>query len=209
VIKIAGMLLAGALVAMLAACSGGKAKPSPTATRPATGAPSTAAGTASPATTATAPTPSPTPFVGARDPVAGSLGTGSATPFPGQLVDVRAAAQNGYDRITFEFTGAPTSYTVQYVTDPAQCGSGEAIPVPAGQASLQVNFTPADAHDEQGSPTFGSTSISPGLPSIVQAVRSCDFEGYVTWVVLLTQQVDFRVIALTDPYRLAVDVAQP
>ncbi len=208
-IKIAGMLLAGALVAILAACGGGKTKPSPTATRPATSAPSTAAATSSPGTTTTAPTPSPTPFVGGRDPVEGSLGTGSATPSPGRLVDVRSAAQNGYDRITFEFTGAPPNYRVEYVTSPMQCGSGADIPLTAGQAALQVKFTPADAHDEQGAPTAPDAAINPGLPSIVAAQRSCDFEADVTWVVILTEQVDFRVIALSDPYRLAVDVAQP
>jgi hypothetical protein len=124
-------------------------------------------------------------------------------------VDVRAAGHDGYDRIAFEFTGAPPGYRVQYVTDPTQCGSGEPIAVPAGYAALEVKFQPADAHDESGQGTAPDTAINPGLPAISAAEQSCDFEADVTWVVLLTEEVDFRVIPLTDPYRLAVDVAQP
>jgi hypothetical protein len=208
--KLAWTLIAAAAFVTLAACGGGsKNNATLTATKQPSGTAAATAKSTPQANTTGTPKPSPTPFVGGRDPVEGSLGTASATPSPGELADVRAAGQNGYDRITFEFRGAPPNYRVEYVTAPAQCASGAPVPLTGQQAALQVKFTPAAAHNAQSTPTVSQTSINPGMPSIVAAQQTCDFEADVTWVVILNQKVDFRVLALTDPYRLAVDVAQP
>ncbi len=168
------------------------------------------------ATTAAAeatPTPPPgetpatdEPFQGGRDPVEAPA-QGPGVPV---LTDVRTGEHEGYDRITFEFDGNERPhYRVEYITGPATgCGSGEPAQI-AGAALLQVRFTPANAHDDQGQPTFGSTELMPALTTLLEAEQTCDFEADVVWALGLSQEVDFRVIELDAPPRLAVDIAHP
>jgi len=199
---IPALLAFGALA--LAACGGGDNDKTPTATAPAAETPSATAPTAGPASETT---PEPT-FSGGREPVEGSLGFLSGAPPFGTLVDVRAAEHETYDRIVFEFAGAPPTYRVEYVENPTACGSGEDVAV-EGAALIAVSFTPAGAHTDAGEPALGFQSLALGLPAIVAAASACDFEGEVTWIVGLTEEADFRVTALDDPLRLLVDVAHP
>ncbi len=134
---------------------------------------------------------------------------GTAPPTP-LLADVRAARHEGFDRVVFDFgvTSRP-GYRVEYVTAPIQqCGSGNQETVD-GSAFIQVRMTPAAAHDDAGQPTFGPTELLPGLLTILEVQQICDFEGNVTWVLGLSEEVDFVVSALPDPFRVVVDVAHP
>lgn len=169
------------------------------------------------ATTAAAeatPTPPPgqtpatdEPFQGGREPIEVP---GPTAPPVLVLTDVRTGEHEGYDRITFEFDGNERPhYRVEYIAGPATgCASGEPAQI-AGTALLQVRFTPANAHDDQGQPTFSSTELMPALTTLLEAEQTCDFEADVTWALGLSQEVDFRVIELDAPPRLAVDVAHP
>ncbi len=165
-----------------------------------------ATGTRTPAGSASA---TAGPFEGGRDPVEGA-GLG-ATPSPaGQcmLVDVRAGEQAGFDRAVFEFENCLPGYRVQYEDEAVACGSGE-IEDAAGNAILEVRFEPAAAHNEAGMTTVPSLELMPGLNEIVELDSTCDFEGVVVWAIGLTSEADFRVSALTDPFRLVVDVQTP
>ena len=193
------LVLTAALSLLLLACGGDEADEDATPT------PTTAAAEA----TATAPaeeTPDATPFQGGRDPVEAPA-QGQGIPV---LTDVRTGEHEGYDRIAFEFDGNERPhYRVEYITGPATgCGSGEPAHI-AGTALLQVRFTPANAHDDQGQPTFGSTELLPALTTLLEAEQTCDFEADVAWALGLSQEVDFRVIELDAPPRIAVDVAHP
>ncbi len=201
------ILILGSCVLALAACGGGKKTASPTATTSAPTATShattTLAGTGTPAATEQ-------PFRGARDPVDVP---GPTAPPVVVLSDVRAAAHADYDRITFQFDGnARPAYRVQYITqaEVVGCGSG-ATPAPplTGNTFLQVHFTPVDAHNDQGQSTVGATDLTPGLTTLQEARLTCDFEAVGNWVLGLSQKVDFRVIELDNPPRIAVDVAHP
>jgi hypothetical protein len=160
-------------------------------------------------TTPRSPGPTDAPFQGGQDPVEGTPAVPDATFVP-QLVDVRAAAHTGFDRIVFEFSGAPPGYRVEYITDPSDCGSGAPSfeDVLGGGAYLQVRFNPANAHDEAGNPTFGANEIT--MPDGGIARQTCDFEAVVTWVILLGRSAprDFRVAQLFAPNRLVVDISQ-
>ncbi|MCH7811248.1 MAG: hypothetical protein IH958_01305 [Chloroflexi bacterium] len=196
----AGLFLAALF--LLAACDDdGSTPPDPTAT---------AEGIAPPGQTATpiapAATETPVAFEGGRDPVDVPFGGASTTPL---LADVRTGLHQGFDRVVFEYDGGLPGYHVEYVSSPiAQCGSGmeEAV---VGNAFLEVRMTPAAAHDDAGTPTFGPQELLPGLPSILEVQSICDFEGQVTWVLGLTEQADFNVVNLTGPFRVVVDVAHP
>ena len=130
--------------------------------------------------------------------------------YPPLLVDVHAGVTNlGTDLMVFEFTAARPGYRVEYVTPPiTACGSGMEVTI-AGDAFLQVRMTPAAAHDDAGQPTFGTNELLPGLPTLLEVQQTCDFEGIVTWVLGLSEEVDFVVSALPDPFRVVVDVAHP
>lgn len=158
--------------------------------------------------TPTAPageTPSETPFAGGREPIEV---LGPTAPPVLVLTDVRAAAHEGFDRIVFEFDEAVPGYRVEYVDEALGCASGEPATI-QGAAFLQVKVQPAAAHDDAGAPTFPQRELLPGLPSILEAEQTCDFEADVTWVVGLTEEADFTAVSLLDPFRVVVDVAHP
>ncbi len=146
----------------------------------------------------------PPEFEGSRDPVE-IPGGGSGA----QLVDVRAARDEGFDRVVFEFEGAQPGANVAYVSPPVTaCGSGMPVEV-AGGALLQVRMSPAAAHDDAGTTTFDLQELNPGLPTILVVVQTCDFEGELTWVVGLTSEVDFVTTTLAGPFRIVIDAAHP
>lgn len=113
-----------------------------------------------------------------------------------------------YDRISFQFDSDLPAYEINYIPGPVQsCASGEVVQI-TGQAFLQIRFSPAVAHDDQGTQTVSPTDLQPGLPLIQQAKQTCDFEGVVIWTLGLSAEVDYRAFAVIDRI-LVVDVKHP
>jgi hypothetical protein len=151
-------------------------------------------------------TPSPEPFGGTRDPIERPP---QAVPPAALLLDVRTGGHAEYDRITFEFEASLPGYRIEYVRPPI-VADASGLPVEiAGNAFLQARFHVAQAHDESGSQTVPATELSPGLPQIVEAQQTGDFEGYVTWVIGLSEEADFRVLEVQPGNRIAIDFANP
>ncbi|RKH86738.1 hypothetical protein D7Y21_20120 [Corallococcus sp. AB045] len=123
------------------------------------------------------------------------------------LRSVRTGTHADYDRTVFEFDGPRLpGYQLGYVKTPVQqCGSGDDVTLP-GEAALEVRFTLARAHDDQGQATVAQRTLKPALPSLLQLERVCDFEGEVTWVLGTARRAPFRVLELTNPTRLVLDV---
>ena len=122
------------------------------------------------------------------------------------LADVRAAAHEGYDRVVFEFEATRPAVHVEYVDRPVRaCGSGEAVELP-GDGWLLVRFSGARAHTEAGEATVDPATRDLGLPTALRLVRTCDFEGEVSWVVAVSSPEPVRVTALDGPPRVAVDL---
>ncbi|WNG23386.1 hypothetical protein F0U62_04575 [Cystobacter fuscus] len=132
-------------------------------------------------------------------------------PRPGQktatLREVRAARNEGFDRVVFQFDGETLpGYRVEYLDGPAiRCGSGDPTEV-AGQGRLQVSLQPAQAHDENGQVTIASRERTAALPVLQELEQTCDFEGEVTWVLGVKQPQAYRVLELHAPTRIVVDV---
>jgi hypothetical protein len=136
------------------------------------------------------------------DPVAEAAWTG--TPL---LVDVRAGRHKNMDRLVFEFRGGRPGYHVEYVTELFQDGSGEPVLL-RGRAILQILLQPAAAHDDDGNPTF--TDGPPAVRDFAQfrqVADAGDFEGVLTWGIGLAGRTGVRVLTLSGPDRVAVDVA--
>ena len=126
---------------------------------------------------------------------------------PVTLQSVSTTACEGFDRVVFEFnTPATPGFHVSYIDKPIrQCASGNTVPV-AGDAWLEVRMIPAQAHTDAGQPTIAQTNRTVNLPNLRQLVQTCDFEGHVTWVLGVGNPKRFRVVELTNPSRIVVDV---
>lgn len=126
---------------------------------------------------------------------------------PAVLRDVRAARHPTFDRIVFEFhRGARPGYRVEYAKGPVRrCGSGDDVEV-AGSARLLVRLRPAQAHTEAGRPTITRRERRLRLGSLREMKLICDFEADVEWVFGLASRRPYRVLELSNPARLVVDV---
>jgi hypothetical protein len=123
-----------------------------------------------------------------------------------QLRSVRAARHEGFDRVVFEFGEALPGYEIEYIDRPVRaCGSGHVVPL-AGDGWLEVRFHPARSHTDEGKPTVKERRQRAELPTLLELASTCDFEGYVTWVLGVASPNRYRVLELTSPPRLAVDV---
>jgi hypothetical protein len=206
--------LAGATTACGGSSGGSAGDATSTAARPTTtsttastgGSTTTAAGATS--TSASATTTTGLPDASEAQHSAPSDGTGTAL-----LRAVRVGRNPGFERIVFEFAGsAVPGYRVQWVDGPILAdGSGEAVDV-AGDAHLEIVMQPASGVDLSAPqltvvydgpdriPVAGQTEL------ITDLVRTGDFESVLTWVAGATEQVPFRVLRLTDPTRVVVDL---
>ena len=128
---------------------------------------------------------------------------------PVLLREVRSARNEGFDRVVFEFDSDQLpGYHVEYVDRPVrQCGSGEPTQI-AGDAWLQVRLVPANAHTEAGVATVKERERRPGLSNVQELELTCDFEAHVEWVLGVGSPNSYRVLELSNPSRLVVDVRQ-
>jgi len=125
------------------------------------------------------------------------------------LADVRTAHHPGFDRITFELAGPLPGYRIGYVQSLTEDASGRPVSL-AGGATMEVVMRPAQAHANplnSGAPTVNGLPFSPGLPSLKEVDQTGDFENVVSYGLGIDHRVPFRVVELTGPSRIAVDVA--
>lgn len=134
------------------------------------------------------------------------------------LQQVTTGSHPGYDRITFRFTDlgplpSGVTYTVSQVQPPLlQDPKGTPLAV-AGSAFLAVVLHDAYGYDPLNTPPKvsyqGPTSLSPHLPTLVEAREGGDFEGYLRWYIGLSHTACWRVAQLANPPRFVLDVAAP
>lgn len=122
------------------------------------------------------------------------------------LVDVRTAHHPGFDRITFEFQGTRPAHRIGYVSQLVEDGSGKPVDL-AGSAAINVVFQGADAHRADGSPSVSPRRFKPGLPSLEEVAQIGDFEAVVTYGLGVDHRVPFKVLELSNPSRVAIDIS--
>ncbi|HXT19816.1 MAG TPA: hypothetical protein VN923_03620, partial [Thermoanaerobaculia bacterium] len=74
-------------------------------------------------------------------------------------------------------------------------------------AWLELRLDPAQAHDAEGRVSIAGGTEQPKLAALRTLELSCDFEGVVSWALGGPRTLPFRVMALSDPPRVVVDVA--
>ncbi|QYF93004.1 hypothetical protein KY495_20205 [Massilia sp. PAMC28688] len=106
----------------------------------------------------------------------------------------------------FDGPGVP-AWQIGYVERPVRdCGSGDEMPV-AGEALLQIRFTGAQAHTDTGVATTGPRRRPLALANFKELVRTCDFEGEVSWAIGVASPKAYTSRILSSPSRLVIDVA--
>jgi hypothetical protein len=156
------------------------------------------------------PASAATPYCGIRW---GSLAKTAPEFSTDPLVNVRTGRHACYDRLVLDVAGDPAGYTVGYVPQLMQDGSGFVVPARGG-ARLQVTvqlpaysdasvstFTPADENE--------LTNVA-GYRTFRQVVWLGSFEGYSSVGLGVRARLPFRVFVLDGPgggSRIVVDVA--
>src|SRR5262245_6094980 len=145
-----------------------------------------------------------TPVLAAGSPSTTAQANAQAPVIP-VLVAVRSAHHPGFDRVTFEFRGPRPGHRIGYVSQLVQDGSGKPVDL-AGGAAINVVFELAQAHDSNGHPSVSPLRFKPGLPSLKEVALIGDFEGVVTYGLGVDHKVPFKVLELSNPSRIAIDV---
>ncbi|BCB75469.1 hypothetical protein GCM10022251_29090 [Phytohabitans flavus] len=128
------------------------------------------------------------------------VGTATAPPDRPVLTGVRHGRHDRYDRVVFDFTGGTPAYRVEYAPL-AGIGTGDPIPL-TGPADLRITFV--------GVPRTTvnlRAVVDPGYPTLRQVRFGGAFEGRILAGLGLADRVGFRVLRLSNPPRIAVDVA--
>lgn len=124
-----------------------------------------------------------------------------------QITDVRVGTHDGYDRVVFEFDSGLPDAVIKGVLPPFYAdGSGFEIEV-TGSAFLEVSLHDASRVSPDGVTTYdGPTSFQPEFDRLVHLLEGGDFEAVSTWYLGLDGGSCFRVLTLSDPSRLVIDI---
>ena len=157
------------------------------------------------------------PAAAAADPycgqVWGSLMKADPAMSQAQVVNVRSGQHYCFDRLVIDLNGPVAGYTVRYVPEVVQDGSGFPVPL-RGQAFIQLTVN-APAYDSNGNSTYNPTDKNElvnvtGYQTFRQVAWAGSFEGYSSLGLGVRARLPFRVLTRTGPdtgSRLVVDVA--
>jgi hypothetical protein len=124
------------------------------------------------------------------------------------LVGLRAGRHASFDRVVFQLDGPiPSYYSVRYVPVVRLDGSGAPLQL-RGRAFLEV-VVRAPTHDQDGRPLLTPTRLRPDFPALREVNAPAAFEGHTTAGIGVAQRVGFRVLELTNPTRIVIDLAHP
>jgi hypothetical protein len=126
------------------------------------------------------------------------------------LERVAVGRHEGFDRVVFQFRNGVPGYRVGYIQPPIrEDGSGNRVDV-EGDAYAEVRMELASGFDVatgEGELVYtGPRRLTGSGTSVIrEVVRTGDFEAVLTWVVGISDRVDFRVTVLDNPARIVVD----
>jgi hypothetical protein len=124
-----------------------------------------------------------------------------------QITGVRVGTHADYDRIAFEFDAGIPRYQIETATPPFYADpSGLPLQI-AGSAFWKITLIGGTrAKADGGSSYAGPTNFVPNFNALVQLKEGGDFEALSTWYVGLTDTSCIRVLTLSDPARLVIDI---
>lgn len=124
-----------------------------------------------------------------------------------QITGVRVGTHTDYDRIAFEFDAGIPRYQVETATPPFYADpSGLPLQI-AGSAFWKITLVGGTRVKPDGGSSYaGPTNFVPNFNALVQLKEGGDFEALSTWYVGLTDTSCIRVLTLSDPARLVIDI---
>ena len=158
-----------------------------------------------------------------KDEIAFHWGTDSGDGFensiygPYLLTDARTGVHADYDRFVLEFEedpdeldGAPDSFQILWSSGtPESMGSGEPITI-QGTHTLEIYLLGYGySRDDLAEPSQAPTVLTPTRTSnLRQAIWDGEFEGVLHWILGVEYKTDFRVLSISNPPRLVVDICK-
>jgi len=122
---------------------------------------------------------------------------------------VRAAKQNGFDRVVFEFEGPFPNYRIEYLESRLyDTEAGRQHIRQPGNVFLQVTFFVIPTGDEQLKFTGAKNFVPKGrlmMPSLQSVKDKVLFEGYYDFLMGVSSRKPYRVTELSNPSRLVID----
>lgn len=185
------------------------------------GAPGTLpAASTSTSTTRSVPPSTSNPLVPAPTPVflGGGLGEVTNSPDPAEpwrgqtgeyspLAEVRSGRHQGFDRVVFEFSGPMPGYLVRYGPPVMRNTAGFEVQAD-GAVGLHVTIFGGGVWFIEGGYRPPATIVT-DTTAVAEVVYVEDFEAVMQWLVGVDQQRPFRVLTLSAPTRLVIDVQAP
>ncbi len=130
------------------------------------------------------------------------------TPVPAaEVTGIRVGHHRGFDRIVLDLDGAAPGFSVRYVKRLHADPSAHLVDL-LGPTSLRIVLDPTNAHDVE---TGAGTMTTPRrtrwrFDQVRETAVIGDFEAFVTVGAGLARRAPFRVLTLTNPTRIVVDV---
>lgn len=123
-----------------------------------------------------------------------------------EVVNLRVGRHATYDRLVVDFQGKLPGYDVGYVKELRYDGSGDRVPLD-GARFLQIRVTPAVAHDSHGHSVYEGPQLQRyQMPTLRGVAFLGDYEGTVSFGVALSHVDTFRVLEVSAPNRLVIDL---
>lgn len=133
--------------------------------------------------------------------------TGVGTVVRAQITDIRVGTHDGYDRVVFEFDNGIPEFMLDEATPPLlQDPSGLEMEVD-GTAFLRLVMHGGTAVSPDGVQTYtGPTEFTPDFLRLAELESAGDFEAVSSWYMGLSEASCVRVLTLTTPSRLVIDI---
>jgi hypothetical protein len=106
------------------------------------------------------------------------------------LEHTAAACHGSFDRFVVQAEFNAPGYDVRYV----------------GARRIRVAFSLAGGHDSRGTNHLAGT-LTANCPNLTRVTKTGDSGGVVSFALSLRKRTGFRVFRLTNPTRVAIDVA--
>jgi hypothetical protein len=134
---------------------------------------------------------------------------GGTSDRPAVLTAMRTSVRGGYERLVLDFDDAFGAATIRYVPVVRADPSDRPVPL-RGRAFLQVTIQGAVAHWNTATIAAytGPSTLTPGYPTLQQVSISGDFEAVLSFGIGLDRIAGFRVMRLSTPDRLVIDLAE-
>src|SRR5918999_4621952 len=134
--------------------------------------------------------------------------TGTATdPVTANYTDVRVGTHDGYDRVVIEFANGVPEMSLDRAEPPfVQDASGLPLDV-QGNSVLKLVMRNATALTESGEISYdGPRDFDTAFPQLTDVLAGGDFEAVTTWYIGVKDDGFVRVLSLSDPDRLVIDL---